>query len=305
MEKLDFRRGGSTLRQAMDDRCFDIVINVVLIVFTILAIYPIYFVVLASISDPYATAAGKTLLRPVGLTFEGYVHVFHYNKIWIGYGNTIIYSMGSALLGVIITTMAGYALSRKDLIGRNLFMKLFVFTMYFNGGIVPLYLVMKGLDLTNTRAAIILLGGFTAYNLIITRTFFLSKMPDELLEAASIDGCGNGRFFFQIVLPVSKEIITVLLLFYAVTQWNSYFNAMIYTTRSYLRPLQLVLRDILINAQSMTTEGLTAEELAAQQRLAETTKYCVMVVSALPVLLIYPALQKFFMGGVMVGSVKG
>lgn len=293
------------LKQAWDDRCFDIIVNAILIILTIIAIYPIYFVVLASISDPYATAAGETLLLPSGLTWEGYVHILHYNKLWVGYGNTIIYTVGSAIVGVVVTTLAGYALSRRDLVGRNFLMKLFVFTMYFNGGIVPLYLVMRGLNLINTYAIVILLGGFATYNLVVARTFFESKIPMELYEAASVDGCGNGRYFFQIVLPLSKEIMTVLVLYYAVSQWNNYFNAMIYTTKTNLRPLQLVLRDILINAQTMTTEGMTAEEMAAQQRLAETTKYCVMVVSALPVLVMYPFLQKFFINGVMVGAVKG
>ena len=293
------------LRQTADDRAFDIIVNAAVILITLIAIYPLYFVVLASVSDPYATASGKTLLWPVSPTLEGYNHIFHYKKIWTGYGNTIIYTLGSALLGVSVTTMAGYALSRQDLVGRNIFMKVFVFTMYFSGGIVPLYLVMKSLSLINTRMVVILLGGFTAYNLVVARTFFVSKMPVELYEAASVDGCGNGRFFFQIVLPLSKEIVTVLLLYYAVSQWNSYFNAMIYTTKPALQPLQLILRDILINAQTMTTDGLTAEELAAQQRLAETTKYGIMVVSSLPVLAAYPFLQKFFINGVMIGSVKG
>ena len=293
------------VRQAADDRAFDIIVNVTVILITLLAIYPLYFVILASISDPYATASGKTLLMPVKPTLEGYNHILHYRKIWTGYGNTIIYTLGSALVGVSVTTLAGYSLSRQDLVGRNFFMKLFVFTMYFSGGIVPLYLVMKGLTLINTRMVVILLGGFSAYNLVVARTFFVSKLPTELYEAASVDGCGNGRFFFRIVLPLSKEIVTVLVLYYAVSQWNSYFNAMIYTTKPALQPLQLVLRDILINAQTMTTDGLTAEELAEQQRLAETTKYGVMVVSSLPVLVAYPFLQKFFINGVMIGSVKG
>lgn len=295
----------SKLKQTWDDKSFDVVVNTLLIIITIVAVYPIYFVLLASISDPYATATGKTLLLPSGLTWEGYVHIMHYNKLWIGYGNTIIYTAGSAIVGVVITTMASYSLSRRDLVGRNFFMKLFVFTMYFNGGIVPLYLVMRGLNLINTYSIVILLGGFTTYNLVIARTFFMSKLPMELYEAASVDGCGNGRYFFQVVLPLSKEIMTVLVLYYAVSQWNNYFNAMIYTTKTNLRPLQLVLRDILINAQTMTTEGMSAEEMAAQQRLAETTKYCVMVVSALPVLAMYPFLQKYFINGVMIGSVKG
>lgn len=293
------------LRQTADDKAFDILVNVFVILITVIAIYPIYFVVLASVSDPYATASGKTLLWPVSPTLEGYNHILHYKKIWTGYLNTVIYTVGSALVGVTVTTMAGYALSRQDLVGRNFFMKLFVFTMYFSGGIVPLYLVMKGLNLINTRMVVVLLGGFTAYNLVVARTFFVSKIPPELYEAASVDGCGNGRFFIQVVVPLSKEIITVLVLYYAVSQWNSYFNAMIYTTKTALQPLQLVLRDILINAQTMTTDGLTAEELAQQQRLAETTKYGIMVVSSLPVLAAYPFLQRFFINGVMIGSVKG
>ncbi len=293
------------LRQTLDDRLFDIVVNVAVVIATLVTLYPLYFVVIASISDPYATAAGKTLLLPVQVSFRAYAHILKVQKIWTGYYNTIIYTLGSTCLGVMMTTMAAYALSRRDLVGRDVFMKLVVFTMYFSGGLVPTYMIIKGLNLINTRLVIILLGGFTAYNLIIARTFFISKIPTELLEAASVDGCGNGRFFFRIVLPLSKEIITVLALYYAVSQWNSYFNAMIYLTKAALAPLQIVLREILINATNILVDGATAAELAEQQRLAETTKYGIMVVSSIPILVMYLFMQRYFIGGIMIGSIKG
>ncbi len=293
------------IRQTGSDRAFDIMVNVLLVLVTIITLYPLYFVLLASISDPNAIRAGKVLLLPVQPELSAYYHILRDHRIWAGYYNTILYTLGSTAIGVAITVLGGYALSRKDLVGREIVMKMMVFTMYFSGGLVPTYMVVKNLGLVNTRWSIILLGSFTVFNLIVTRTFFLSKIPDELLEAARIDGCGNWRFFWSIVLPLSKEIVSVIVLYYAVAQWNSYFNSLIYISSKDMFPLQLVLREILIAAQQIMSEGADAEELIEMQRLYETIKYGVMIVASLPVLILYPFLQRFFIKGVMIGSVKG
>ncbi len=299
------RKRSWKIRQTAGDRYFDFMMNFLAILATIITVYPIYFVFMASLSDPSAINSGKVLLLPVNPKLTAYQQIMRDSRIWSGYANTIFYTTGSTILGVILTVLGGYALSRRDLPGRNFFMKSLVFTMYFNGGLIPTYMVVKNLGLINTPFVLVLLGSFVVYNLIITSTFFMSKIPGELLEAARIDGCGTGRFFFSIVLPLSKEIVSVLVLFYSVNQWNSYFNALIYLNNQKLYPLQLVLREILISSQMIVTDGVSSEELVQMQRLAETIKYGVIIVASVPLLLLYPFLQKFFIKGVMVGSIKG
>ncbi len=293
------------IRQTGIDRTFDWSVNTILILMTFIAAYPMYFVFLASLSDPVAIQSGKVLFWPVHPELSAYTYILKDSRIWNGYYNTILYTAGSTVIGVIITVLGGYALSRKDLWGREFFMKIMVFTMYFNGGLVPTYMIVKKLGLVDTRWSVILLGSFTVFNLIVTRTFFMSKLPDELLEAARIDGCGNWKFFISVVLPLSKEIIAVIVLYYAVAQWNSFFTALIYVSNKELVPLQIVLRELLIAAQQIVADGADGEELIKMQRLMETIKYGVMIVASLPVLVIYPFLQRYFIKGVMIGSIKG
>lgn len=290
--------------QTLEDKIFDCVVNILVVLAAVITLYPMYFVLLASISSPSALISGQSLLIPSDVSFASYKYIFADTRIWRGYGNTILYTFFNTILGTVITVMAGYALSRKDLVGRNVFMKLMVFTMYFQGGLVPTYIVVKNLHLTNTRAIMMILGSFTVFNLIIVRTFFLSKIPDELLEAAQLDGCGNGRFFCSIVLPLSKEIVAVVVLYIAVASWNSFFNALIYLSSQKLYPLQLILREVLLGGQTIQSD-VDAADIAEMQRLAATIKYAVMVISTLPILVLYPFVQKYFVKGVMVGSVKG
>ncbi len=290
--------------QTIGDKIFDCVVNIMVILSIIVTLYPMYFVLLASISSPSALISGQTLLIPSDVSFASYKYIFADARIWRGYGNTILYTFFNTILGTAITVLAGYALSRKDLVGRNIFMKMMVFTMYFQGGLVPTYIVVKNLHLTNTRAIMMILGSFTVFNLIIVRTFFLSKIPDELLEAAQLDGCGNGRFFCSIVLPLSKEIVAVVVLYIAVASWNSFFNALIYLSSQKLYPLQLILREVLLGGQTIQSD-VDAADIAEMQRLAATIKYAVMVISTLPILALYPFVQKYFVKGVMVGSIKG
>lgn len=292
------------LGKTREDRIFDAVTNTLLLLAVFAVLYPLYFVVLASISDPAAVNRGKMLFWPVDITFAGYKYVLRDSRIWMGYMNTAIYTIFGTLFALFLTLSGGYALSRKDLPGISFFMKMMVFTMYFSGGLIPLYMVVRGLNLINTRMALIILGSFSAYNTVIARTFFSSKIPSEFFEAASLDGCGNARFFFSIVMPLSKEIIAVIALFYAVGHWNSYFNALIYVSDRKLYPLQLILRELLITSQSVSNSA-SVDEIAEMQKVAETIKYGVILISSLPVLLLYPFLQRFFVNGIMIGGIKG
>ena len=295
----------NTLRGFKQDKVFDVVVILLLLVAAIVTIYPLYFVLLASISEPAALIGGRVFFWPVNPDLTAYKHIFNDARIWTGYGNTFTYTFFGTVVGLFLTIPGGYALSRKDLVGRNFFTKLMVFTMYFNGGLVPTYMVIKNLNMVNTRWVMIILGSFTVFNLIIVRTFFSSKIPDELFEAAQLDNCGNGQFFFRIVLPISKEIIAVMALYIAIAHWNSFFNALIYLGTQKLFPLQLVLREILLGSQSIMGQDVDAAAMIEMQRLAETVKYGVMVVSTVPILLLYPFVQKYFVKGVMIGSVKG
>ena len=287
------------------DHVFDIVVNILVVLSTLIVLYPLYFIIIASISDPGAVNAGKVLLLPHSPGLQGYVQIFRNKLIWVGYRNTLFYTFAGTALSLLLTILGGYALSRKDLVGGGIIMKAMVFTMYFSGGLIPTYLVVKNLNLIDTALVQIILGAFSAYNLVIARTFYLSKIPNEFLEAASIDGCGNGRFFLNIVLPLSKEVVAVIALFYAVGYWNSFFNALIYVNSQSLYPLQLVLRDILITSQSMQTDITDPEMLLELQRTAESIKYGVIIVSSLPILLLYPFMQKYFVKGIMIGGIKG
>ncbi len=295
----------AAIHETFTDNLFNIVVNTLLVAGTILVVYPLLFVIFASVSDPTAIQTGKVLLWPVKPELTAYKSILQDSRIWTGYRNTLLYTGGGTLLGVILTILGGYALSRKDLIGSAAIMKLMVFTMYFNGGLIPTYMVVKNLGLVNTPYVLMILGSFTVFNLIITRTFFMSKIPDELLEAARIDGCGDGRFFWNIVLPISKEIVAVITLFYAVSHWNSFFNALIYVNKPHLYPLQIILREILVGAENIMMEDVDMAAQAEMLRLQETVKYAVIIVGSLPVLAAYLFIQRFFIRGIMIGSIKG
>lgn len=297
------------IRSTAADRVFFVALYAILLVTLVVVLYPLLFVVLASVSDSRYVNSGAILLWPKGFTTIGYELVFRDQRIWTGYGNTIIYTVFGSALAVMTNLLAGYSLSRNDLPGRNLIMGLFVFTMYFGGGLIPFYMVVKNLHLTNTRWILILLGGTSVYNMIIIRSFFSTTIPRELFESASIDGCGNGRFFFSIVLPLSKAITAVIALYCAVGNWNSYFNALIFLSDRSLFPLQLYLRDILLVAKSFESaqamQNMDPSDAAKMQQMAEVVKYGTIVVSTLPIICAYPFLQKYFVQGVMIGSIKG
>lgn len=298
------------LKRSWDDFLYDTICSLIVIFFVIIVFYPLYFIVLASFSDPNAVNSGEFLLRPKGFNTLGYQEVFKNKDIWIGYGNTLIYVTGSTVLGTFVTVIAGFALSRKDMVGRGWIMKLFLFTNYFGGGTIPLFLACRSYGITETRWAPILLGCCSVYNIIVVRSFMDSNIPEELVDAATIDGCGVGKFFFKIAAPLSKAVIAVIVLYLAVGEWNSYFTAMIMLSDKDMWPLQLYLREILLTASSMASgaqEVINMDPDAAAQleQSAQVVKYAVIIVSTLPILCMYPFIQKYFVKGVMIGSVKG
>ena len=301
---MNVRKNSNLIHQPVSDRILDVIFYLVMGALAILCAYPVWYVVAASISDSAYVNSGALILLPKGVHFEGYKYILNDNSIWTGYMNTIIYVVGGTIFGLAVTLPAGYALSRKDLPGRGFFTLYLVFTMYFGGGLIPTYLVVKSLGLVNTRWVLIIMGSVSVYNMILVRTFFSSNIPEELREAAFVDGCTNTRFFFQFVLPLSKAIIAVIGMYLAVGHWNSYYNAMIYTLKKELHPLQMILRTLLFTEVNMDT-GLDMELLARQAQIISVIKYAVIVVATLPIMCIYPFLQKYFVQGVMIGSLKG
>ncbi|NJP40388.1 carbohydrate ABC transporter permease [Oscillospiraceae bacterium HV4-5-C5C] len=296
------------IKASGSDRAFDLINILILTLLLLLVAYPLYFVVIASISDPKLVATGRVLFLPKSFNLEGYKKVIQYSPIWVGYRNTILYTLGYTFVSVMVSMLTGFALGQRKLPGVNLFTGLFIFTMFFNGGLIPTYLLMKDIGLYGNPLIIILMGAVSVNNIIIARTFIKSTIPGELFEAASIDGCSYTGYFFKIVLPLSKALLAVLVLFAAVGQWNSWYNAMIYLKDDNQMPLQMVLRDLIViqSAMSSSTEAATVGgDAAAQVYLVESMRYAIIIVSTLPIMCIYPFLQKYFAKGIMIGSVKG
>ncbi len=290
------------------DRVFEGFINLTLIIVLITALYPLYYTVIASISDPLMVTGGRVWLFPRNITMDSYKNVFANKEIWTGYSNTIIYTVLATSLDLAVTITCAYALSKKRLAGKNMIMGIFVFTMYFNGGLIPNYILIKSLGWVDTLWVMIIPGALSVYNMIITRTFYQNNVPDELYEAARIDGSTEIGMFFRIVIPLSAPIIAVMALFYGVGHWNQFFNAMIYLNDHKLFPLQLILRNILLMNQQMVMDNMTTEQMdsiARRAQLAETMKYALIFISSFPVLVIYPFMQKYFVKGVMIGAIKG
>ncbi len=292
------------IRDSFGDRVFYFCNYIILAALLVVVLYPVFFVVIASVSDPLYVNSGDLLFYPKGFTLVGYQKILEDARIWQGYLNTIIYAVAGTVFGLVISVPAGYALSRKDLPYRGILMGILVFTMYFSGGLIPSYIIIQKLGLVDTRALMIILGTVSVYNIILIRSFFSSSIPQELQESAEIDGCSNERFFISIVLPLSKPIIAVVALYIAVSQWNSFFNPMIYLSDASKYPLQLVLRDMLA-ATNTGTEITDPVALELLNKLAEVIKYGIIVVSTLPVICIYPFIQKYFVKGVMIGALKG
>ena len=292
------------IKQSRTDKVFGTVVAAIVAFAVFITLYPLVFVLSASISNPMEVFQGNVWLLPKGINFEAYKQVFMNKKIWTGYRNTIFYTCLGTLIATTLSISAAYPLARRKLYGKKILMTYFMITMFFNGGMVPTYLIVQKLGLYNSVWAVILVNMVTVYNIIVAKTFIHTSIPEELYEAAEIDGCGDIRAFFKVVLPLSTPIIAVLTLFYGVAYWNNYFNGLIYVGSSDRYPLQLILRDILLS--NATSEMVDAMETDINKLMvSESLKYAVVVVSSVPMLILYPFLQKFFVKGVMIGSVKG
>ncbi len=299
------------IKNSKGDRLFLFIVYAAVTLVVLMCAYPLYLTIIASISDPYDVYSGKVNFLPSGFSVESYKLVFTNSAIWRGYRNSIFYTVVGTIFNLLLTIPSAYALSKKRMYGRNLFMTLFLITMYFGGGMIPHYLLFKNMGLIDTPWILIINGGVSVYHVIVTRTYFQNNIPETLYEAARIDGASELRCFFKLVLPLSAPIIAVITLYCAVGHWSSYFSALIYTHNQELQPLQLVLRNILILNESAYTDALQtgdAELIADASRQAYqalTMKYALVFISSAPMLAIYPFVQKHFVKGVMVGSLKG
>lgn len=295
----------NTVKEIGANRVFDIVNVILLCIALVIVAYPLYFVIIASFSDPFLVLRGEVLLYPKGFNFNAYVKVFQNKQIWTGYLNSILYTVTGTCLNVFLTMMIAYPLSRPYFCCKKLFTTILIITMYFAGGMIPTYIQILNMGLRNTFWVMIVLNAVTAYNVIIARTFLESNIPAELEEAAAIDGCSQGRFFFQFVLPLSKAVMAVLVLYYAISHWNDYMRGLLYLDEPNRYPLQLIIRSILIETQMAAADLTDVETMDEMIKLAESIKYTVIIISTLPMLIIYPFIQKHFVKGVLIGSVKG
>lgn len=295
------------IKSSNSDLLFDVGNNILLLLVFVVVLFPVLFIVSSSLSSSQAVIQGRVYFWPVGFEFIGYQAVFQHSGIGLGFLNSFLYMISGTTINVFLTIMAAYPLSRKDFKGRNIFMLIFVFTMLFNGGLIPMFLLVRDLGMINTRWAMIIPNAMAVWNVILTRTFFQHTIPDELLEASKLDGCSDARFMRSIVIPLSASIIAVNVLFYAVGHWNAYFSALIYLRSTNLYPLQIILRDILIQNQIEATQlaMYDVRDAMARESLRIRLKYSLIVVASLPVLAIYPFVQRHFVKGVMIGSLKG
>lgn len=300
----------SLVKDTRADKIFLVFVYFFLAIALLIGLYPLIYIVSASISNPHLVNSGEMWLLPKGVTFEGYRTLLGNSSIWRGYLNTIYYTVLGTSINLLVTLPCAYALSRDDFYGRRAFTNFMLVTMFLSGGLIPSYLLIRSLGMLNTVWALVIPGAVSVYNVVVTRTFFQTTIPREMEEAAIVDGCSDFRLFMQIVLPLSTPIIAVMALFYGVGHWNSFFSALIYLSDKSMYPLQMILREILIlqDMSSNTVSNVTSEMasmLYSKQQLAEVIKYGVMIVSSLPVIIVYPFLQKYFVKGMMVGSIKG
>ena len=291
------------VKKSKEDKIFDFILYGIAAILIVVALYPMYFIVIASISNPNLVSNGEILFLPKGINFKAYEQLASYSQLWTGYKNTILYVIFGTIFTLVVNIPAAYALSRRKLYGRKALTIFYLIPMFFTGGLIPTYLAVQQFHLLDTFWVMVLPFSVVTYYIIVGRTFFANSIPEELWEAAQLDGCGYMGFFFRIVLPLSKAVIAVIALWAAVGQWNSYFNALIYLRDPELQPLQIILRNILISNQtisSMTTGAAAAEA----KQMADLIKYAVIVVSSAPIMCLYPFVQKHFNQGVMLGSLK-
>ena len=292
------------IRGSRSDIVYFVIIGFFLALLTLIVVYPIYFIIIGSISNPDAVMNGEVIFWPVDITVSGYQALANETLIWAGYRNTIIYTAVGTAFNIVLTIPAGWALSRDYLPARKVINVFFIITMFFGGGLIPYYLICSTLGLVDNPLILIIGGGLSVYNMFMCKSYFTLNVPKEILEASEIDGCGEFRTFFDMVLPLAKPLISVMLLFYAVGHWNSYIDALIFIKQENFYPLQLVLRNILIVAESQSQSGADAATITEQLRIANQIKYSSIIVSSLPIIILYPFIQKYFDQGFLVGSFK-
>ena len=292
------------MKKSKGERIFDAVLISFSILILVIVAYPLYFVVIASFSNPEAVLGGKLSFWPIGFNIESYKMILDEPKIWLGYRNSIIYTILGTVINLILTTLAAFPLSRKDMPYRRLLTFVITFTMLFSGGMIPVYMVVRGLKLTDTIWAMVIPNAIATYNMLVMKNYFQSSIPEELHEAAAIDGCGPFQSLLKVVLPLSRPILAVITLFYAVGHWNAFFNAIIYLRDQKLYPLQIILREIMLQ-NSLEAVGGDMTGMYEKVMRGETMKYAVIIVASVPVLLFYPLVQKYFTKGIMVGAIKG
>lgn len=291
-------------KKSKTDKIFDLILILISLCIMIVIAYPLYFVIIASFSQPEAVLGGKLRFWPIGFNLDSYKMVLSEPKVWIGYRNTLLYTVLGTAINLVLTTLAAYPLSRKDMPARTFFTFVISFTMLFGGGMIPVYMVVKNLKLTDTIWSMMIPNAIATYNLLVMKNYFQTSIPDELQEAAAIDGCNHVQTLLKVVLPLSTPILAVILLFYAVGHWNAFFNAVLYLRKQELFPLQIILRDILLQ-NSLEAVGGDLTGMYEKVMRGETMKYALIIVASAPVIILYPFIQKYFVKGIMVGAIKG
>lgn len=306
------KQKNNPIRETLGDRIYLVLVYVFLVGSLLITLYPLIFIVSASFSTPQYVNSGRMWLWPMGLTLEGYGIILGNTLIWQGYLNTIFYTLLGTSINLIVTIPVAYALSRPEFYGKNLFMTFLIIPMFIGGGLIPTFLLVQSLGMLNTVWALVIPGATSVFNIVVTRTFFQSTIPREMEEAAIMDGCSDFAMFVKIILPLSLPIIAVMALFFGVGHWNSWFGALIYLTDRSMYPLQLILREILVQQDlssmpdtAIGMDASMAELMQLRQQMAQVIRYGVMIVSTLPIIMVYPFLQKYFVKGVMIGSLKG
>ncbi len=293
------------MKKTLADRIFDAANIIIMIILLIIFLWPLWFVVIASISNPKLVLSGDVLVFPKDLTFLGYKKILQYRQIWIGYRNSVLYTLGGTLISLFLSVCMAYPMSEKSFAPRKVLMIVFMISMYFSGGLIPTFLLMKNLHVLNTPFAMILPGMVSVYNCLIIRSYFMNSIPGELREAATLDGAGQGNYLLNVVLPLSKPVLAVISLYYAVGYWNNYTKGLYYIYDQNLLPLQNILRDLLTSSRLAQDMAEDPEAMKLAVETAQSMKYGIIIVAAVPMMILYPFIQKHFVKGVMVGAVKG
>ncbi len=304
------KRKNKIISNSPSDKAFDIVNIFIMVVLLFIFVWPLWFVIISSFSNPFDVWKGNVLLWPSGFTLKGYTEMFRYEPIWIGYRNNIFYTVVGTLINMVMTVLCAYPLSRKDWLPRKFWLKCCLITMYISGGLIPTYLVIRNLHMTNTIWAMMIPGALSFYNALIVRSYFSNSIPNDLQEAAELDGANPMQYLVRVVLPLSKPVLAVVCLYYAVGHWNDYYTALIYISDRRLIPLQTALREVLISSASIANllhnaDSNTAMQMQQRMELAQSLKYTSIIAGIIPMMIVYPFVQKYFVKGVMVGAIKG